>query len=143
MGDAGFVKDWTDASEVHRLIESDHGNLGMKIDRLCVLLFRHPNRLLQKPGADPFPAIASQHSHAPNFCVAVTYDNSCSSACLASGKSQKMDRAFVIVIQLNLFRHALFLDEYARPDTVSFLQLFSRFNPSDPHGGFHGRKFGK
>jgi hypothetical protein len=68
----------------------------------------------------------------------MTYNNSCSANRFASDKSQKMESALVIVIQLNLFRHALLLDEYACSNTVSFLQLFFGVNPSDPHGGFHG-----
>jgi len=121
MRNSGFLKHWTDASKGHRFIKTDDWNLGVKINLLRVLFFRHHDGSLQKLRADAPSAIAFQHRHASYLCGPSMHYDPRRSYGFPRRKSEKVKRAFVVPIQLNLFWYALFFYEHACANGISFL----------------------
>ena len=137
MRNSGFLKDWTGASKGHRFIKTDDGNLSMKVNRPRVLFFRGYDGSLQNPCSDASPAIAFQHRHASYLGVSVTHDNPCRRNCFSRDRGQKMDRTFVVAIQLNLFWDTLLFYENAHANGINGLQFLRRRNLPHSYGGCH------
>ena len=137
MRNSGFLKDWTGASKGHRFIKTDDGNLSMKVNRPRVLFFRGYDGSLQNPCSDASPAIAFQHRHASYLGVSVTHDNPCRRNCFSRDGGQKMDRTFVVAIQLNLFWDTLLFYENAHANGINRLQFLRRRNLPHSYGGCH------
>jgi hypothetical protein len=71
----------------------------------------------------------------------VTRHNSGGSHGLAGNKSEKMNRAPIVFIQLDLFRHALFFHKDAHADRESHCQFLFRRDSPDSNDPFHSRPY--
>jgi len=131
MRDSSFLKNRADALKRHSFIKTNYANLGMKVNLLRVLFFRHHDGSLQKLRADAPPAIAFQHRHASYLRAPSMHDHPRRSHGFSRCESEKMKRPLVVAVQLNLFRHTLFSYEYPCANGISFLKLFSGRN--SPH----------
>ena len=124
MRNSGFLKDWTDASKGHRFIKTNDGNLSMKVNCPRVLFFCDHDGSLQKLCSNALPAMAFQHRHPSYLGVPVTHDNSCCRNRFSGDGGQKMNRTFVVTIQLNLFWDTLLFYENACANAINSLQFF-------------------
>lgn len=93
----------------------------MKVNLPRVLFFRHHDGSLQKLRADAPPAIALQHRHASYLRAPSMHDDPRRSHGFSRFESEKMKRALVVAIQLNLFRYTLFSYEYPCANGISVL----------------------
>jgi hypothetical protein len=121
MRNSGFLKNRTNALKGHSFIETNHGNLSVEIDLLRAMVFCYRDDSLQKPRSDAPPAIAFQHGHAPYLRAPSMHYHPGRSHGLPRLENEKMKRAFLVVIQLNLWWDTLLFYEDACANGINFL----------------------
>jgi len=115
----GFVKNRTCTAKPHSFVETDHRNLGVKVNVLRILSSRHCDSAFQEPPPNAFFSKAFQNSHSSDLRAAAAHHDPRGSHGVFSRERQKMHCSLIIAIQLNLFRYLLFSHEHTNANGES------------------------
>ena len=141
MRNPGFVENETNGAKAHGLIKTDDRHLGVQINLPRAQGPGRRHGSLQQRCSHTSPSPALQHRHAPDLRIAMAYDQPRRSDRFFYDSRQKVNRSFVISIQLHFRRHALFLHENTHANGKSLVQVCFGRNFFDSNRVFHSRAY--